>query len=181
MAVRGRTGGVNHQNGPVAKKSKQHAHGATPATTALVEAGITFTLHPYEHHDDNTDFGDEAVRAIGADPLRVFKTLVADVGGKLVVAVVPVARQLDLKALAAAFDAKKATMADPTHAARSTGYVVGGISPIGQRTQLPTVVDASADDFETVYVSAGRRGLQVELAAADLRTVTGARAVGIAH
>jgi Cys-tRNA(Pro)/Cys-tRNA(Cys) deacylase len=97
------------------------------------------------------------------------------------VAVIPVAQQLDLKALAAAFDAKKATMADPAHAARSTGYVVGGISPIGQRIPLPTVVDASAEDFETVYVSAGRRGLQVELDPATLRTVTGARSVRVAH
>ena len=165
----------------MAKKSKHHPHGATPATTALIEAGITFTLHPYEHHDDNTNFGDEAVAAIGADPAQVFKTLVAEVGGKLVVAVVPVAQQLDLKALAAAFDAKKATMADPQVAARSSGYVVGGISPIGQRHPLPTVVDASADDFETIFVSAGRRGLQVELSPADLRTVTEARSVAVAH
>lgn len=165
----------------MAKKSKHHPHGATPATTALIDAGITFTLHPYEHHDDTTNFGEEAVRAIGADPTRVFKTLVADIGGHLVVAVVPVARQLDLKALAAAFDTKKATMADPAHAARSSGYVVGGISPIGQRTLLPTVVDASADDFETIFVSAGRRGLQVELAPADLRAITAARSVAVAH
>ena len=165
----------------MAKKSKQHAHGATPATTALVEAGITFTLHPYAHQDGTTNCGEEAARALGVDETQIFKTLVADVGGKLVVAVIPVAQQLDLKALAAAFDAKKATLADPTHAARSTGYVVGGISPVGQRSPLPTVVDASADDFETVFVSAGRRGLQVELDPADLRTVTGARSVSVAH
>jgi Cys-tRNA(Pro)/Cys-tRNA(Cys) deacylase len=165
----------------VAKKSKQHAHGATPATTALVEANITFTLHPYEHQDGSTNFGEEAARALGVDETRIFKTLVADVAGKLVVAVIPVAQQLDLKALATAFEAKKATLADPTHAARSTGYVVGGISPIGQRSPLPTVLDASADDFETVFVSAGRRGLQVELAPADLRAITRARSVPVAH
>lgn len=149
--------------------------------TALTQAGMTFTVHPYEHHDDNTNFGDEAVAALGNDPARVFKTLVADVGGQLVVAVVPVSRQLDLKALAAVFGTKRATMADPQVAARSSGYVVGGISPIGQRTKLPTVVDASAGDFETVFVSAGRRGLQVELAPADLRTITDARSALVAH
>jgi Cys-tRNA(Pro)/Cys-tRNA(Cys) deacylase len=165
----------------VAKKNKHHAHGATPATTTLIDAGITFTLHPYEHQDDNTNFGEEAVRAIGADPNQVFKTLLADVGGQLVVAVLPVARQLDLKALATELGAKKASMADPQVAARSSGYVVGGISPIGQRTRLPTVLDASADDFETIYASAGRRGLQVERAPADLRAITDARSVPIAH
>ena len=165
----------------MAKKNKHHAHGATPATTALTDAGITFTLHPYEHHDDNTSFGEEAVRAIGADPHQVFKTLVADIGSKLVVAVIPVAQQLDLKALAAAFGVKKASMADPQVAARSSGYVVGGISPIGQRQALPTVVDSSADDFETIYVSAGRRGLQVELAPGDLVAITEARSAPIAH
>lgn len=164
----------------MAKKAKQ-AHGGTPATTALTQAGIDFTLHPYEHHDDNTHFGDEAVAALGNDPARVFKTLVADLGRQLVVAVVPVAQQLDLKALAAAFGAKKATMADPQVAARSSGYVVGGISPIGQRTKLPTVLDSSADDFDTIFISAGRRGLQVELAPADLRTITDARSARIAH
>lgn len=165
----------------MAKKSKQHAHGATPATTVLVEAGITFTLHPYEHHEDNTHYGEEAAHALGVEQTQIFKTLVADVGGHLVVAVIPVGQQLDLKALAAVFDAKKATMADPAVAARSSGYVVGGISPIGQRHRLPTVLDASADDFETIFVSAGRRGLQVELAPGDLRAVTDARSVPVAH
>ena len=165
----------------MAKRSKQQAHGGTPATTALTKAGIAFTLHPYEHHDDNTHFGDEAVAALGNDPARVFKTLVADVGGRLVVAVVPVAQQLDLKALAAVFGAKKATMADPQVAARSSGYVVGGISPIGQRTKLPTVLDSSADAFDTIFVSAGRRGLQVELRPGDLRTATNAQSALIAH
>ncbi|MFT4166549.1 MAG: Cys-tRNA(Pro) deacylase [Microlunatus sp.] len=165
----------------MAKRSKQQAHGGTPATTTLTQAGIVFTLHPYEHHDDNTHFGDEAVAALGNDPARVFKTLVADIAGRLVVAVVPVAHQLDLKELAAVFGAKKATMADPRVAARSSGYVVGGISPIGQRTKLPTVLDSSADDFDTIFISAGRRGLQVELAPADLRAITGAQSALIAH
>ena len=165
----------------MAKRSKQQTHGGTPATTALTQAGIAFTLHPYEHRDDNTHFGDEAVAALDLDPNRVFKTLVAELGGRLVVAVVPVARQLDLKALAAVFGAKKATMADPAVAARSSGYVVGGISPIGQRTKLPTVLDSTADGFDTIFLSAGRRGLQVELAPADLRRITGAQSALIGH
>jgi Cys-tRNA(Pro)/Cys-tRNA(Cys) deacylase len=157
----------------VAKKQA----GGTPATEALARARVAHTLHPYEHHDGERHFGDEATAALGLDPNRVFKTLVADVGDtrpRLVVAVVPVARQLDLKALAAAVGAKKAAMADPGAAQRSSGYVLGGISPLGQRTPLPTVVDATAQDFATVYVSAGRRGLQVELSPADLVAVTGA-------
>ena len=149
--------------------------GGTPATEALARAGVAHTLHPYEHHDGERHFGDEATAALGLDPARVFKTLVADVGdgrSRLVVAVVPVARQLDLKALAAAVGAKRAVMADPAAAQRSSGYVLGGISPLGQRTPLPTVVDASAEDFPTIHVSGGRRGLQVELAPADLVAVT---------
>ena len=118
--------------------------GGTPATVALTRAGIVFTLHPYTHHEDATSFGDEAAAALGVAPTEIFKTLVADLGGELVVAVVPVSGKLDLKALAAALGAKRATMADPAAAARSSGYVVGGISPIGQRTRLRTVVDASA-------------------------------------
>ena len=152
--------------------------GGTPATEALTRAGVAHTLHPYEHHDGERHFGDEATAALGLDPARVFKTLVADLADtadgrpQLVVAVVPVARQLDLKALAAAVGAKKAAMADPAAAQRSSGYVLGGISPLGQRTPLPTVVDASAEDFPTIHVSGGRRGLQVELAPADLVAVT---------
>ena len=155
-------------------KVGQEDTGGTPATVALSRAGISFTLHPYAHQDDATNFGDEAAAALGLKRTRMFKTLVADLGGELVVAVVPVAYRLDLKALAAAVGAKKAAMADPAAAARSSGYVVGGISPIGQRTRLRTVVDASAQDFPTIFVSAGKRGLQVELAPADLAAVTGA-------
>lgn len=161
------------------------AVGGTPATRALTEAAVAFTLHPYEHAEHATHFGAEAATALGVDPSRIFKTLVAEVSAavgatELVVAVVPVAQQLDLKALAAAVGAKKATMAMPAAAERSSGYVRGGISPLGQRTRLRTVVDASATSFETVFVSAGRRGLQVELAPSDLVTVAGAVLVPIA-
>ena len=155
--------------------------GGTPATVALTRAGIDFTLHPYEHHDDATGFGDEAAEALGVPKTRIFKTLVADVGGELVVAVVPVAQRLDLKALASAVGTKKAAMADPAAAARSSGYVVGGISAIGQRTPLRTVIDQSATGFETIMVSAGKRGLQVELAPADLARVTGGKFAPIGH
>ena len=155
--------------------------GSTPATVALARAGVPFTLHPYRHDDAATHFGEEAAAALGVDPERIFKTLLADLGDELVVAVLPVARQLDLKALAATLGAKKATMADPAAAARSTGYVLGGISPFGQRTRLRTVLDASASGFPTVYVSAGKRGLQVEVAPADLLRVSGAVSGSIGH
>lgn len=148
--------------------------GGTPATRALTEACVAFTLHPYNHQDDSRDFGAEAARELGVDELRIFKTLVVDTGAGLAVAVVPVATQLDLKAVAAALGVKRATMADPAAAERSSGYVVGGISPVGHRTPLPTVLDEAAQLFDTVYVSAGKRGLQVELAPGDLATVTGA-------
>lgn len=155
--------------------------GGTPATLALTRAGVAFTLHPYVHDEASTAFGEEAAAALGVEPTRIFKTLLADVDGELVVAVVPVARQLDLKALAASLGRKKASMADRAAATRSTGYVLGGISPVGQRTRLRTVVDTSADGFPSVYVSAGRRGLQVELAPADLLEVTGATSAVIAR
>jgi len=154
-------------------KSKSASTG-TPATLALAKAGVAFVLHAYEHHEDTTAYGEEAAARLGVDPHRIFKTLVADVGGRLTVAVVPVSGHLDLKALARACGAKRAEMADPAAATRSSGYVLGGISPIGQRTALPTVVDASALEHETIFVSAGRRGLQVELAPRDLLAVTGA-------
>ncbi len=148
--------------------------GGTPATTALTQAGVTFSLHAYAHGDGVSSFGEEAAAALGVDRERIFKTLVVDAGGELIVAVVPVARQLDLKAAAAAVGAKKVGMADPAAAARSTGYVVGGISPLGQRTRLRTLVDASASDFDTILISAGRRGLDVELAPEELIRLTGA-------
>jgi Cys-tRNA(Pro)/Cys-tRNA(Cys) deacylase len=152
----------------------------TPATVLLTKAKVPFTLHPYEHDARSTAFGDEAAAALGVDPARIFKTLIATVEGKLACAVVPVAARLDLKAFAAALGGKRAELADPAAAARATGYVVGGISPLGQRSRLPVVVDASAETFDTVYVSAGRRGLQVELAPADLVRTTGARLAAIA-
>jgi Cys-tRNA(Pro)/Cys-tRNA(Cys) deacylase len=160
--------------------SKPKAVGGTPATVELSRAGVAFTLHPYTHLAEATSFGEEAATALGVDPQRIFKTLVVELAGaeraghELAVAVVPVAQHLDLKALAAALGAKKATMADPDVAARSSGYVLGGISPIGQRTRLPTVLDASANAFETILVSAGKRGLQVELSPQDLVEVTSA-------
>lgn len=150
----------------MAKKKSDAA--TTAATKVLSAAGAWFALHPYEHTEGATDFGDEAARATGTDPQRIFKTLLADVGGSLVVAVVPVAGMLDLKALAAHVGAKKAAMADPKAAERATGMVVGAISPLGQKSNHHTIVDASAEDFDTILVSAGRRGLQLELAPSDL-------------
>jgi Cys-tRNA(Pro)/Cys-tRNA(Cys) deacylase len=146
---------------------------ATPAVNVLVRAKVPHTLHPYDpEHPSDQGHGDAAVAALGADPRQVFKTLVARVDGALTVALVPVSGTLDLKALAAAVGGRKAVMAEPADAERTTGYVLGGISPLGQRKALPTVVDASAMDFGTVMVSAGRRGLQVELAPADLVRLT---------
>ncbi|MGH3097017.1 MAG: Cys-tRNA(Pro) deacylase [Streptosporangiales bacterium] len=151
----------------------------TPATVAVRRAGVAHTLHPYEHRQDAASYGDEAADAIGVQPERVFKTLVAAVDGELTVAVVPVAGSLDLKALAHAAGGKKATLADQRKAERTTGYVVGGISPFGQKRPLRTYVDESALAFATVYVSAGRRGLQIELAPADLLRLTGGRTAPI--
>lgn len=140
----------------------------TPAIAALVRARIPHTLHPYHHDPGTTAFGEEVVAALGWDPQRVFKTLVASVDGELVVGIVPVATQLDLKALAAAAGGKKAQLAKVADAQRSSGYVAGGISPLGQRKALRTVLDVSATSFPTIMVSAGKRGLQVELVPTDL-------------
>ncbi|MFH8898987.1 Cys-tRNA(Pro) deacylase [Streptomyces coeruleorubidus] len=158
----------------MAKKSKKQQPGGTPATVALTSAGVEFTVHSYDHDPSHPSYGEEAAEAMGVSPDRVFKTLVADVDGALTVAVVPVAGQLDLKALAAAVGGKRATMADPTLAERTTGYVRGGISPLGQRKRLPTVLDASASAHSTICVSAGRRGLEVELSPEDLQKLTDA-------
>ncbi|MCW2816170.1 MAG: ybaK 2 [Nocardioides sp.] len=148
--------------------------GGTPATVALTRAGVEFAMRDYAHDPRATSYGLEAAQALGVEPERVFKTLLADVDGRLVVGVVPVTGQLDLKALARAVGGRKAQMADPAAAERATGYVVGGISPIGQKRPHPTVVDVTALDHATVLVSGGRRGLDLELAPADLVAVTGA-------
>jgi Cys-tRNA(Pro)/Cys-tRNA(Cys) deacylase len=153
---------------------------ATPAVRALERARVAHSLHPYDpEHSSDQGHGEAAVAALGADPRQVFKTLVTQVDGALTVAVVPVSGTLDLKALAAAVGGRKATMADPADAQRATGYVLGGISPLGQRKALPTVVDSSALEFDTVLVSGGRRGLQLELAPADLVRLTRARTAPI--
>ena len=157
------------------------AESGTPAMVVLTRAGVAYTVHPYEHDPRATSYGLEAAAALGVAPERVFKTLVAEVDGRLVVAVVPVTGQLDLKALAAALGGKKAAIADPAAAERSSGYVVGGISPIGQRKRLATVVDASALEHPTVYVSAGRRGADLELAPADLVAVTAATLASVSR
>lgn len=157
----------------MAKNSKAAGAG-TPATVALTKAGVPFTAHSYQHESSAASFGAEAAEALGVEQERVFKTLLADVDGKLAVAVVPVSGSLDLKALASAVGGKKAAMADPAAAERSTGYVLGGISPLGQRKPLRTVVDESALEFETVFCSGGRRGFEIELAPADLVRLTAA-------
>jgi len=164
---------------------RQRAGAGTPATQALARDGAAHTLRAYDHdptaRERGLSFGMEAALALGLEPAQVFKTLLADVDGRLVVAVVPVDRSLDLKALAAAVRGKRAVMAEPADAERATGYVVGGISPLGQRRPLPTVVDASALEWATVLVSAGRRGLDVELAPADLVRLTSAVTAPVAR
>ncbi|GAA2062231.1 Cys-tRNA(Pro) deacylase [Leifsonia soli] len=153
--------------------ARQKPPAGTPATVALTAAGIPFSAHPYVHDPAAPSFGLEAAEALGVEPDRVFKTLLADTDLGLVVGVVPVTGMLDLKALAAAVGAKRATMADPAVAERRTGYVVGGISPIGQKTRHVTVVDETAQLFDTVFVSGGKRGFDVELSPADLLRATG--------
>lgn len=153
----------------------------TPAVLAAKRAGIDFTLHEYQHDPGTASYGLEAAEKLGLDPAQVFKTLVARVDGQLTVALVPVARTLDLKALAAAVGGKRAAMAELTDAERATGYVAGGISPLGQKKRLPMVVDASALALARMHVSAGRRGLEIELAPADLIRLCTARTASIAR
>jgi Cys-tRNA(Pro)/Cys-tRNA(Cys) deacylase len=151
----------------------------TPATALLSRQKVAHRLHSYAHAGGQA-YGPEAAEMLGLDPARVFKTLVAEVDGKLTVGVVPVSAALDLKALAAAVGGKRARMADVVAAERATGYVAGGISPLGQKKRLPVVLDTSAQAFETVFCSAGRRGLEVELAPAELVRLTGATVAPIA-
>lgn len=156
----------------------------TPAVQALKRAGIRFTIHEYRHQPGERMYGVEAARLLGLAPARVFKTLITAVDGEpaqLAAALVPVAAQLDLRALASALQVKKVCMASRRDAERATGYVTGGISPLGQRRHLPTVLDQSAAAFDTVFVSGGRRGLEIELAPGDLLTLCNGRSALIAR
>ena len=161
--------------------AKKQQAGGTPATVALSRAGVSFALHPYEHDPRAASYGLEAAEALGVDPARVFKTLMASLDGTLVVGIVPVSGQLDLKSLARALGGSKAAMAEVSAAERATGYVAGGISPVGQKRAHPTVLDDSALAHPTIFVSGGRRGLDLELAPADLVAVTGARTAPISR
>lgn len=152
----------------------------TPATALLGKLGIAYSAHAYQHNPRRGSYGLEASEALGVEPGRVFKTLVAEVDGALTIGVVPVAGQLDLKALASAAGGKKAAMAEVAAAERATGYVAGGISPLGHRKRLAVVIDSSALGYPTIYCSAGRRGLELELAPADLVRAAGAVVAPIA-
>lgn len=154
---------------------------STPATVALTAAGVVFSVHTYDHDPAARSFGMEAVEALGLPAEQMFKTLVVDTGAGLAVAVVPVSGSLDLKAMASALGVKRVEMARPEAAERSSGYVVGGISPLGQKRRLPTVVDESAGLFDLVFVSGGRRGMDIGLAPTDLIAVSGARVADIAR
>lgn len=154
----------------------------TPAINALKKAGIEFNVHEYAHDPDAESYGLEAAEKLGVEPGRVFKTLVVQLDdGRLAVGIVPVATSLNLKALAVALGVKRAELADPDRAERTTGYVAGGISPIGQKKPLRTVLDASAAGHVTIFVSAGRRGLEIELAPDDLLTLTDGELAAVAR
>lgn len=153
----------------------------TPAILAAEAAGVAFEVLEYSHDPGAASYGLEAARALGLDPAAVFKTLVAAIdGARLVVAIVPVGGRLNLKALAAAAGGKRAEMAEPAAAERATGYILGGISPLGQKRHLPTIIDRSAVDQPKVYVSGGRRGLELAVAPADLIRLTAATTAVIA-
>ena len=152
----------------------------TPAINVARKAGIAHRIHEYDHDPAAPSYGLEAAEKLGVDPKRVFKTLVVELDdGKLAVGIMPVASSLNLKAIAAALGAKRAEMADMAKAERTTGYVAGGISPLGQKKRLPTILDESAAAHSTIFVSAGRRGLEIELSPEDLLKLTGGRSAQI--
>ncbi len=155
--------------------------GPTPAVRALVNAGVQFELHSYRHDPDCDSYGDEVVAALDVDPLRVLKTLIVEADTRLACAVVPVAHKLDFRSLAGALDVKSTRMAERAAAERSSGYVIGGVSPIGQKRKLATIVDETALAWPTVYVSAGRRGLELEISPADLLRATNATTARISR
>lgn len=164
-------------------KKKSRPSAGTPALLALEAAGVAHTVHHYHHDENERAYGDEAARELGVDPSRVFKTLVLDTdteGKHLAVVVVPVTSQVDLKAAAQALGVKRVALADRQVASQRTGYVPGGISPLGQRHRLPTVVDSSITEASSVFVSGGRRGLDVELSGDDLVRMTRARLAPVA-
>jgi len=160
---------------------RRRSEAGTPALLALANVGIAHTVHSYEHDPRAASFGLEAAEALGIEPDRVFKTLMVELDGQLVVGMVPVTCTLDLKAVAAALGGKKAAMADPAAAQRATGYVLGGISPLGQKNRHRTVIDETVELWDTVNVSAGRRGLEIELAPQDLVSSTQAVVAPIAR
>ena len=148
----------------------------TPAIDIAKKSAIEFSVHQYKHDTATNSYGDEAAKALKLNPTRVFKTLLVETNtGELIVGLVPVSHKLDLKAIAAASKAKKATMANRTRVQSITGYVIGGVSPLGQRKRLSTIIDSSSKDFDTIFVSAGKRGLEIELRANDLAKLTQAR------
>lgn len=154
----------------------------TPAINAMKKAKISFVLHEYQHNPNSSSYGEEAAEALGLNPAQVFKTLLVSLTGHrsaLAVAVIPVSHQLSLKAIAKAVGAKKAEMADPKMAERTTGYLVGGISPIGQKKALPTVIDNSAEAQTHINISAGKRGLEIELSPQDLAKLSRAQFASI--
>ncbi len=165
----------------LATVAHDRSKGGTPATVLLAEAGVDFRIHEFDHDPGERNYGAVAAAALGADPDQVFKTLLAQVDGHatvpgiapaaIAVGIVPVSGQLSLKALATAVGAKRAEMCDPTLAQRITGYVVGGISPFGQKKHLPTAIDETALLYDTIFVSGGKRGFDIEIAPADLIAV----------
>lgn len=153
----------------------------TPAIALLEQHGVHYHVHSYTHNPAVTAFGTEAAQQLGVDPAQIYKTLVVKTAtGRLAVALVPVTVQLSLKALASALSTKKVIMADGTAVTRSTGYQLGGVSPLGQKQTLDTVIDASALHFATIFVSAGKRGLEIELSPHDLCALSNARVASIA-